>query len=146
MCGFAGIISWSDKHRVHRDVLEKMSARIAHRGPDGSGLYLNHEGEASSKNPQVGLVHRRLAIIDLDPRANQPFTDGKGRQLVYNGEIYNYRELRRELEALLPGYAWKTQSDTEVLLAAYEAWGEKCVEHFNGMFAFAIWDAGKGEL
>lgn len=141
MCGFAGIISWSNAHRVHRAVLEKMSARIAHRGPDGSGLYLNHESEITPDNPQVGLVHRRLAIIDLDERANQPFTDGRGRWLVFNGEIYNYRELRQRLD-----YPWKTQSDTEVLLAAYDQWGEQCVDQLNGMFAFAIWDGAKQEL
>lgn len=146
MCGFAGIVTWDNRHRVHRAVLEKMSARIAHRGPDGEGIWLNHEEEVTPDRPQVGLVHRRLAIIDLDPRANQPFTDGRGRWLVYNGEIYNYRELRKELEALLPNYAWRTTSDTEVLLASYAAWGEKCVEKLNGMFAFAIWDEGKGEL
>jgi asparagine synthase (glutamine-hydrolysing) len=123
-----------------------MSAKIAHRGPDGEGIWLNHEGEITAETPQVGLVHRRLAIIDLDPRANQPFTDGQGRWLVFNGEIYNYRELRKELEGLLPNYAWRTSSDTEVLLASYAAWGEKCVEKLNGMFAFAIWDEGKGEL
>jgi asparagine synthase (glutamine-hydrolysing) len=94
----------------------------------------------------VGLAHRRLAIIDLDERANQPFTDGRGKWLVFNGEIYNYRELRKELEGLLPDYPWRTTSDTEVLLASYAAWGEKCVEHLNGMFAFAVWDEGKGEL
>jgi asparagine synthase (glutamine-hydrolysing) len=146
MCGFAGIVTWDDRHRVHRGVLEQMSARIAHRGPDGQGLWINHESQASPDRPQVGLVHRRLAIIDLDPRANQPFTDGRGRWLVFNGEIYNYRELRKELETLLPDYAWHTQSDTEVLMASYTAWGERCVDHLNGMFAFAIWDEPKGEL
>ncbi len=146
MCGLAGIISWDNRYRASRGLLERMSARIAHRGPDGQGLYLNHESEITPDNPQVALAHRRLAIIDLDERANQPFTDGRGRWLVFNGEIYNYRELRKELESLLPDYAWRTQSDTEVLLAAYTAWGEKCVEHFNGMFAFAIWDGGKQEL
>ncbi len=146
MCGFAGIVSWSQKHRVDRAVLERMSARVAHRGPDGQGVWMNHEGEATPDNPQAGLAHRRLAIIDLDERANQPFTDGRGRWLAFNGEIYNYRELRKELEGLLPDYAWRTQSDTEVLLAAYAAWGEKCVEKLNGMFAFAIWNEGKKEL
>jgi asparagine synthase (glutamine-hydrolysing) len=146
MCGFAGIVTWDNRHRVHREVLERMSARIAHRGPDGAGLWINHDEEATAERPQVGLVHRRLAIIDLDARANQPFTDGRGRWLAFNGEIYNYRELRRELEGLLPDYRWRTQSDTEVLLASYAAWGEKCVEKLNGMFAFAIWDEGKREL
>lgn len=146
MCGFAGIVTWDNRHRVHRDVLERMSARIAHRGPDDQGLWINHEREATSDRPQVGLAFRRLAIIDLDPRANQPFTDGQGLWLVFNGEIYNYRELREELESLLPDYRWRTQSDTEVLLASYAAWREKSVEHLNGMFAFAIWDEGRGEL
>jgi asparagine synthase (glutamine-hydrolysing) len=117
-----------------------MSARVAHRGPDGEGLYLNHEQEVTADRPQVGLVHRRLAIIDPDPRANQPFTDGQGRWLVYNGEIYNFRELRAELKKLNPEYEWRTDCDTEVLLVAYGVWGEKCVEHLNGMFAFAVWD------
>src|SRR5438045_1825137 len=133
MCGIAGVIAWDERFAVSRDVLEMMSARIAHRGPDGAGIWV------SSAKPQTALVHRRLAIIDPDPRADQPFTDGR-RWLVYNGEIYNFRELRVELEKLQPDYQWRTQCDTEVLLVAYHVWGEKCVEHFNGMFAFAIWD------
>jgi asparagine synthase (glutamine-hydrolysing) len=146
MCGFAGIVAWDDRYRFDRGTLARMSARIAHRGPDGEGLWINHEGEVNAGHPQVGLAHRRLAIIDLDERANQPFTDGRGRWLAFNGEIYNYRELRKELERLLPDYAWRTQSDTEVLLASYAAWGEKCVEHLNGMFAFAVWDEPNGQL
>jgi asparagine synthase (glutamine-hydrolysing) len=117
-----------------------MSARIAHRGPDGEGLWVNHEGEVNPGSPQVGLAHRRLAILDPDPRSNQPFTDDRGHWLAFNGEIYNYRELRRELEVIDPEYAWKTSGDTEVLLRAYAAWGEKCVDRLNGMFALAIWD------
>src|SRR5690348_10789132 len=101
MCGFAGIVSWSERHRVEPGVLGRMSACIAHRGPDGEGVWINREQAGSPAGAQVGLVHRRLAIIDLDPRANQPFTDGRGRWLVFNGEIYNYRELRRELEGEL---------------------------------------------
>src|SRR5215213_1052359 len=140
MCGFAGIVAWDDRYRVDRETLAKMSARVAHRGPDGEGLYLNHEQEATPHRPQVGLAFRRLAIIDPDPRANQPFTDGQGRWLVYNGEIYNFRELRAELKKLKPEYEWRTDCDTEVLLVAYGVWGEKCVEHFDGMFAFVVWD------
>jgi asparagine synthase (glutamine-hydrolysing) len=146
MCGFAGVVAWDEKYRVSRDTLEKMSARIAHRGPDGQGLYLNHEEGTMPDRPQVGLVHRRLAILDLDPRANQPFTDNQGRWIVFNGEIYNFRELRAELAKLKPEYAWRTTGDTEVLLVAYDVWGEKCVEHLNGMFAFAVWDEPRGSL
>src|SRR5687768_1011092 len=140
MCGFAGVVAWDDRYRVDRETLGRMSARVAHRGPDGEGLYLNHEQEVTPERPQVGLVFRRLAIIDPNPRSNQPFTDGEGRWLVYNGEIYNFRELRAELKKLKPQYPWRTESDTEVLLVAYGVWGEKCVEHLNGMFAFAVWD------
>src|SRR6266478_8190344 len=115
-----------------------MSARIAHRGPEGEGIYLNHEGAIDTGRPQVGLAHRRLAILDLDPRSNQPFTDGEGRWIVFNGEIYNFRELRAELSKLKPEYAWRTEGDTEVLLVAYDVWGEKSVEHLNGMFSFVV--------
>ncbi|HWG03741.1 MAG TPA: N-acetylglutaminylglutamine amidotransferase, partial [Beijerinckiaceae bacterium] len=101
---------------------------------------MNHEAEVTMERPQVGLVHRRLAILDLDPRANQPFCDEQGRWLVFNGEIYNFRELRAELSKLKPEYRWRTNCDTEVLLASYAAWGGDCVRHLEGMFAFAIWD------
>lgn len=140
MCGIAGVIAWDDRYRTSRETLARMSAAIAHRGPDGEGMWFNHEGEITPDRPQVALAHRRLAVIDLDPRANQPFTDGRGRWIVYNGEIYNYRELRQELQRLRPDYQWRTTSDTEVLLAAYAQWGEDCVQHLNGMFAFAVWD------
>jgi asparagine synthase (glutamine-hydrolysing) len=140
MCGLSGIVAWDDRYHVARPVLEKMSARLAHRGPDGQGIWLNHDAQATPVHPQVGLAHRRLAVLDLDVRANQPFTDGRGRWIVFNGEIYNFRELRGELSQLTPAYLWHTQGDTEVLLHAYAAWEEQCVEHLNGMFAFAIWD------
>src|SRR5579864_8821946 len=102
MCGFAGVVVWDEKFRVSRETLMDMSARIAHRGPDGEGLYLSPDAPIAPGRPQVGLAHRRLAILDLDPRANQPFTDHLGRRLVFNGEIYNFRELRAELAALKP--------------------------------------------
>lgn len=146
MCGIAGVVTWSEQFRIRRETLEAMSARIAHRGPDAEGILLNHETEISRDRPQVGLVHRRLAILDLDPRANQPFTDNRGRWIVFNGEIYNFLDLRRELQALKPDYAWRTTCDTEVLLVAYDTWGEKCVDHLNGMFSFAIWDPFVGGL
>jgi asparagine synthase (glutamine-hydrolysing) len=146
MCGLAGIVAWDDRFHVMGEHLAAMSARIAHRGPDGSGVVLSHGREATPLHPQAGLVHRRLAIIDLDPRSDQPFTDGQRRWIVFNGEIYNYRELRKELEALDSSYAWRTSGDTEVLLRAYAAWGERCVDHLNGMYAFAVWDEPKATL
>jgi asparagine synthase (glutamine-hydrolysing) len=146
MCGIAGVVTWTEKFRIQRQTLEAMSAQIAHRGPDAEGIWLNHDVQITAEHPQVGLVHRRLAILDLDPRANQPFTDHVGRWIVFNGEIYNFQDLRRELQALKPSYAWRTSCDTEVLLAAYDAWGQRCVEHLNGMFAFAIWDSLSGKL
>ena len=142
MCGFAGVVAWDDRYRVSRETLGRMSASIAHRGPDGEGYHVNHEGEATPERPQVALAFRRLAILDPDPRSNQPFTDGR-HWLVFNGEIYNFRELRKELEAADPSYGWRTSGDTEVLLRAYAVWGERCVNRLNGMFAFAVWDEGR---
>jgi asparagine synthase (glutamine-hydrolysing) len=133
-------VTWSERFRTSRQTLSCMSAAIAHRGPDGDGAWFNHESEISPDRPQAAFAHRRLAIIDPDPRANQPFTDGDGRWIVFNGEIYNFRDLKSEISNLKPDYAWRTQCDTEVLLVAYAVWGEKCVERLNGMFAFAVWD------
>ncbi len=145
MCGFAGVVAWDDRYRVSPETLAKMSAAVAHRGPDGEGSYINHQSEITPDRPQVALAFRRLAILDPDPRSNQPFTDGR-HWLVFNGEIYNFRELRKELTSLRPDYAWRTTGDTEVLLCAYAVWAEKCVEHFNGMFAFAVWDESEKSL
>jgi asparagine synthase (glutamine-hydrolysing) len=145
MCGFAGVIAWDERYRVSKETLAKMSAAIAHRGPDGEGFHINHDHNITPENPQVALAFRRLAILDPDPRSNQPFTDGR-HWLVFNGEIYNFRELKKELSILKPEYEWRTTGDTEVLLCAYSVWGEKCVEHLNGMFAFAVWDEVKREL
>ncbi len=146
MCGIAGVIAWSNRFRVTRHALERMSAAIAHRGPDAQGVWINHEAEPTRDKPQAALVHRRLSVIDLDPRANQPFTDHRGRWVVFNGEIYNFRELRAELSQLNPDHPWRTNCDTEVLLVAYDVWGEQCVHHLNGMFAFAIWDESNQSL
>src|SRR5437763_13168152 len=146
MCGIAGVVAWDAKYRVTREMLGRMSARIAHRGPDGEGVYFNHEDEPMPDRPQAAFAHCRLAIIDPDPHANQPFTDHQGRWITFNGEIYNFRELRAELEKLKPDYAWRTTCDTEVLLVAYDVWGETCLDHLNGMYAFAIWDESKKAL
>jgi asparagine synthase (glutamine-hydrolysing) len=139
MCGFAGVIAWDEKYRVSHETLAKMSAAIAHRGPDGEGFHLTNPEKISAERPQIALAFRRLAILDPDPRSMQPFTDGR-HWLVFNGEIYNFRELKKELSILRQDYVWRTTGDTEVLLCAYAVWGEKCVEKLNGMFAFAVWD------
>ncbi|WP_203293112.1 asparagine synthase (glutamine-hydrolyzing) [Luteirhabdus pelagi] len=125
MCGIAGIVG----ERPSSEALQRMITAQQHRGPDYTGTYLD-EG--------IALGHNRLAIIDLTSAARQPFASTDGRYvLVFNGEIYNYLELRKELKA---HYAFQTNSDTEVLLAAYLHWGKKCLPKLNGMFAFAIWD------
>jgi asparagine synthase (glutamine-hydrolysing) len=112
-----------------------MRDRLAHRGPDGKGAWLGKSRAGTS----IGLGHRRLSIIDLSDAAMQPMRDPQtGNVIVYNGEIYNYRELKSELAAL--GAVFRTQSDTEVLLACYRQWGDACLPRLNGMFAFALWD------
>jgi asparagine synthase (glutamine-hydrolysing) len=127
MCGIAGILGdgWQ------RDELEAMVACQRHRGPDGQGLYVDPCGRA-------GLGHNRLSIIDLSSAGRQPMADPHGRYWIcFNGEIYNYVELRDELSA---DHEFRTRTDSEVLLAAYIKWGEKCLDRLIGMFAFAIWD------
>ena len=138
MCGIVAVLD--PTRELNPEILAAMRDRLAHRGPDG---YRSWVGESSLG--LVGLGHRRLAIIDLNERAAQPMFDRTGElAIVYNGEIYNYIELRQELET--EGAAFSTPSDTEVLLAAYERWGADCLERLNGMFAFAIWDGRRDEL
>lgn len=130
MCGITGILgkSWS------ADDLKIMVDRQRHRGPDGDGTYIDPSGSA-------GLGHNRLSIIDLSDAGRQPMFSADGNlAITYNGEIYNYLELRRDLES---GYEFRTQSDTEVLLAAYQRWGDACLDRLVGMFAFVIWDLKK---
>ena len=130
MCGIAGIIS-SETALVQQRSLKKMSDVLAHRGPDGEGLWINKKNTA-------GLSHRRLAIIDLTDAGAQPMHYADRYTIVYNGEIYNYKEIRSDLKQA--GYYFKSESDTEVILAAYHLYKENCVKYFDGMFAFAIWD------
>ena len=137
MCGILGAIAVGGGGVDPHD-LERLRDLLAHRGPDGRGLWISHD-------KRVGLAHRRLAIIDTSAAAHQPMLrEEAGLAITYNGEIYNYRELRAELSAL--GHAFRTNSDTEVILAAFAEWGESCVERFNGMWAFAIWDSGEQRL
>src|SRR5574337_558559 len=139
MCGIAGIFAYDDTAPPGDGCeLRRIRDHMAIRGPDG-------EGEWLSADRRVGFAHRRLAIIDLDPRAAQPMHSPDGAlSIVFNGEIYNYRTLRRELEA--EGANFRTESDTEVLLHLYRARGEAMVERLRGMFAFAIWDARNQRL
>lgn len=128
MCGIAGHISWHESPAV--TAVQRMTEALLHRGPDAGGLW--HDDIAC-------FGHRRLAIIDPGATSNQPYTSSDGRcVLTYNGEIYNFRDIRQTLEGL--GRKFQTQGDVEVLIEAYLEWGTSCLEHFNGMFAFAIWD------
>jgi asparagine synthase (glutamine-hydrolysing) len=138
MCGIVGI--WSPQGIGEREMsrrnLAGMAATIAHRGPDGQGVWVDDN---------IGLAHARLAVIDLSDAAAQPMADFQNElHIVYNGEIYNYRELREELIGL--GHRFKSQSDTEVLLEGYRRWGMDVLSRLNGMFAFALWDSRAGEL
>ena len=135
MCGIVGAMSSST---IESGVLDRMRDDLAHRAPDHAASWLSADGK-------VGLGHRRLAIIDLLPEANQPFASHDGRfLLVYNGELYNYRELKKELET--HGVRFRTRSDSEVLLEAFRLWGENALPRFSGMFAFAIWDQAERTL
>jgi asparagine synthase (glutamine-hydrolysing) len=129
MCGICGIVYSDREQPVEREVLKKMCDVMTHRGPDDEGIYIDQ---------YVGLGMRRLSIIDLST-GKQPIPNEDGTiWVVFNGEIYNHQELRRDLEKL--GHKFKTQTDTEAIVHAYEEYGESCVQKFNGMFAFAIWD------
>lgn len=133
MCGIVGVYNLNGSP-VPSPILKRMTDIIAHRGPDGDGYYTHGP---------VGLGHRRLAIIDLSQAGLQPMGNATGDIIIsYNGEIYNFQQLRVELQAL--GYQFHSKTDTEVIIYAYEAWGEQCVERFNGMFAFAIYDKREG--
>jgi len=145
MCGFAGLVAWNERYRISSETLSRMGHAVAHRGPDGRDQWINHQDQITSENPQCALAFCRLAILDLDPRAMQPMTDGR-RWLVFNGEIYNFRALRDRLTAIDPHYCWKTTGDSEVLLRAFDAWGEGFLEHLNGMYALAIWDPATRRL
>lgn len=143
MCGIAGILSESLSAEQKKQIVFKMNNSLAHRGPDHNGIW---EAEG------VCLGHRRLSIIDLSENANQPFLSSNKRfVIVYNGELYNYRELKLELQRSAQGsnevpHFFKTASDTEVVLAAYLRWGKDCLRHFHGMFAFAIYDTQEKKL
>ncbi|HET8963614.1 MAG TPA: asparagine synthetase B, partial [Chitinophagales bacterium] len=128
MCGIAGIINLSGES-VSASSIEIMLSKIRHRGPDAEGIYIKEN---------IGLGHVRLSIIDLSAAGHQPMYSNDQRYLIiFNGEIYNYLELRKELEG---SYLFKSKTDTEVLLASYIIWGESCLSKLNGDFSFVIYD------
>ncbi len=149
MCGIAGILNFRINNRADNNALLKqrlqlMNNALQHRGPDGEGIWTNEDGS-------VALGHRRLSIIDLSNAGNQPMhfsiygDEGSPRYtIVHNGEIYNYIELKEELSK--HGYTFRSQTDTEVIIAAYDYWKDLCIDYFDGMFAFAIWDSKEKEL
>jgi len=148
MCGIAGIINSRPLYDIAeknllREKLQQMAQALQHRGPDGERIWVN-------ENAVAGLAHRRLSIIDLSEKGAQPMccTSIAGEKdrysIVHNGEIYNYIELKKELQN--KGYSFYSQTDTEVIVAAYDHWKEECLDHFDGMFAFAIWDEKEKEL
>jgi asparagine synthase (glutamine-hydrolysing) len=139
MCGITGYVDFNNELDINN--IKSMTNVLAHRGPDSSGV----EFEPSNEKYNLAFGHRRLSIIDLKPTSNQPFfNESKDYWLVFNGEIYNYLEIRNELISL--GYKFKTNSDTEVVLRSYIEWGVKCVDRFIGMFAFSIFDKIKNKL
>src|SRR5690348_10889521 len=140
MCGIFGWLLPSDQ-QPGRDVLERLTNRLVHRGPDGAGFWV---GDTESGDHQIAFGHRRLSIIDIDGGA-QPMASRDGTiVLVFNGEIYNYIELRDELKRM--GHVFRTASDTEVVIEAYRAWELDAVTRFRGMFAFALWDSRSQRL
>jgi len=135
MCGIVGIFDIKEKREINRDLLSRMNESQHHRGPDEGGLHI----EAG-----LGFGHRRLSIIDLTSGQQPMVSHDKNAVLTYNGEVYNFLELRKELEDL--GFVFQTHCDTEVILYAWQAWGESCVDRLRGMFAFAIWDRDQQTL
>jgi asparagine synthase (glutamine-hydrolysing) len=135
MCGIAGIIS-PDPSLLNRDKLKNMAASLAHRGPDGEAVWIDPE--------KAGLAHRRLCVIDISESAAQPMHYLSRYSIIHNGEIYNYEELKDILSH--KGHVFMTQSDTEVILAAYAEYGSSCLNYFDGMYAFAIWDRQEQRL
>lgn len=136
MCGIAGIYNFKDKKAIDRDVLQRMTDIIRHRGPDADGIYVNGA---------IGLGHRRLSIIDLSEAGRQPmFSHDRQLAIVFNGEIYNYLEYRDTLEQR--GHVFHSRTDTEVILYLYREYGAECLQYLRGMFAFALWDEPKQQL
>ena len=135
MCGIVGVFDTQGQAEIDQELLRAMNETQFHRGPDAGGLHLE---------PGLGLGHRRLSIIDLSSGKQPMFNEDGSVAVTFNGEIYNFPELSEELKRC--GHVFQTHSDTEVIVHAWEEWGEKCVERFRGMFAFAVWDRNKQTL
>lgn len=144
MCGICGIISY-DGLSVRQELLRKMCQAFSYRGPDDEGVYTSEQTAGQGQKVTVGLGHKRLSIIDLSAAGHQPMSNEDGSVwITYNGEIYNFKEQRAELQA--KGHAFKSHTDTEVILHLYEEEGPKCVHRLNGMFSFGIWDEKRARL
>ena len=135
MCGIVGIFETRSFREISQQALVRMNESQLHRGPDEGGYFVE---------PGIGLGHRRLSIIDVSTGQQPLFNEDRSVVVIFNGEIYNYQELIPELVAL--GHVFRTRSDTEVIVHAWEAWGEACVRRFRGMFAFALWDRNRQTL
>ena len=137
MCGVTGIVNYSKG--IDSGALSKMDDALTHRGPDGNGVFVSNDWN-------VGFGHKRLSIVDVE-EGKQPIAynhHGQEYTLTFNGEIYNHRDLRRELEG--KGHSFDTHSDSEVVLKSYVEWGKDCLEKFNGQFAFAVYDGGRDKV
>ena len=135
MCGIAGILHFDAERKIDLSVIKKMTDIISYRGPDGEGFYIHNN---------LAFGHRRLSIIDLNTGDQPMFNESKDIVLILNGEIYNYIELRNDLIKL--GHNFRTTSDTEVIIRAYEEWGVECQAKFNGMWSLALWDEKQQQL
>lgn len=135
MCGICGILHFDANKKINSEVIGRMNQTMIHRGPDDSGIY---------QNGSIGLAHRRLSIIDLDTGHQPMYNEDGSVCIVFNGEIYNHGELRKELQA--KGHQFRTRSDTEAIIHCYEEYGYRCVDKLRGMFAFAVWDSNQQSL
>ena len=135
MCGISGIVDLKEHRPINQGLVREMNDSLVHRGPDGEGFHFE---------PGVGFGHRRLSIIDLEGGKQPLYNEDETVVVTYNGEIYNFQELAEELQAI--GHVFRTHCDTEVIVHAWEEWGTACLDRFNGMFAFALWDRNQETL
>ena len=135
MCGISGIVDLRESRPINQDLVRAMNDSLAHRGPDGEGFHFEQG---------VGIGHRRLSIIDLEGGKQPIYNEDQTVVVSYNGEIYNFQDLVDELRA--SGHVFRTHCDSEVIVHAWEEWGVDCLERFNGMFAFALWDRNRQTL